>query len=194
MRRVQGSGPPPGCWCHSPADSCHKHLKSPQTSLPNSLISLNRHLTEKSDCLHTAGQLWEKSESLCDFVPSHIKLHCPPIPDHVPLSRSGPEAKCCHMVGITGLMTDRWTQELNSDSGYRRGALEAPTVQTGHSAVIMFTQTKERKRQRMTKAVFFHFSNILRLVLMTSNSFLTSKGRQENYLDKKITIYGVNGL
>lgn len=79
MRKVQGSGPPPRCWCHSPADSCHKHLKSPQTwtSLPNGLISFNHHLTEKSDCWHTAGQLSEKSGSLCYFVSSHIKLHRP---------------------------------------------------------------------------------------------------------------------
>lgn len=112
-------------WCHSPADSCHKRFKSSRAA--NGLISPQRRLIQRIDlCVCVCV-------TMCNFVALHTKLEikrmdtephpppsslphghlCPspqPLHHRVPLSRRGPGAKCCHMVGITGLMTDRWTQ------------------------------------------------------------------------------------
>ena len=66
----------------------------------------------------------------------------PPDLRHVPLSESGSEGKCCHMVGIARLMTDRWTRELSSDSGCHGDDSEAPAEQTGgRVALILSTHT-----------------------------------------------------
>lgn len=102
---------------------------------------------------------------------------------HVPLSESGSEGKCCHMVGIARLMTDRWTQEVNSDSGCHGDGSEVPAVQTGgHGALILWSTHQNKQKQT-------HFEYLT--VTEYSSSHLDDLVQKNVFQDKTLLVFPV---